>query len=312
MKTVVVTGSAGFIGTNLVRKLLSLGHRVIGVDYLYSSNPGNEKIFNSHPNYTFIKHDIRKPLSLKTKVDAIYNFASPASMPFITKDPIFTLETSVLGVKNMLELAQKHQAKFLQASTSEVYGEPLEHPQKESYRGNVNTIGPRSCYDEGKRAAETVCFEYFQKGVDVKIIRIFNTYGPHINSKDGRVVVNLIVQALNNQNLTVYGNGQQTRSFCYIDDLVAGIIKYMNLKKKYLGPINLGNPNEKTILELTQTVLKLIPQSKSKIVYRPLPKDDPSKRKPDISGAKKVLNWQPKVSLKEGLKKTIEYFRKSH
>jgi UDP-glucuronate decarboxylase len=309
VKTVLITGAAGFIGTNLTRRLLSLGFRVIGLDNFYSSSLKNTALFKDNPKYKLIRHDIRRPIGIKDKIDEIYNLACPASPPIYQKDPIFTLETSVLGIRNVLGMARKHRAKILQASTSEVYGNPLEHPQKESYWGNVNTVGPRSCYDEGKRVAETFCFEYFNRGVDVRVIRIFNTYGPYMNPKDGRVVVNFVNQALNNQDLTVYGDGKQTRSFCFVDDLVEGMVKYMALKKRFLGPLNLGNPQEKTILQLAEAILKLIPRSKSKIVYKPLPKDDPVKRKPDISQAKKILNWQPTVGLEEGLKKTIEYFR---
>lgn len=305
----MITGSAGVIGTNLTKRLLLLGYRVIGVDNFYSSSEENIKPFKSNPRFLFIKHDIRKPLKIDQKVDAIYNLASPASLPFIQKDPLFTLETSTLGVKNMLELAKRQSAKLLEASTSEVYGDPLEHPQKESYRGNVNTMGPRSVYDEGKRVAETLCYEYFNQGVDVGVIRIFNTYGPFMNPVDGRVVSNFIVQALKDENLTLYGVGNQTRSFCYVDDLIEAMIRYMDLKDRQLGPINLGNPKEITIMKLAQLVLKLLPESKSKIVYKPLPEDDPKKRRPDISRAKKILNWQPKISLEEGLRKTIDYFK---
>jgi len=273
MKTVLITGAAGFIGTNLTKKLLDLNCRVLAVDNFYSGSSENIALFRNNPKFKFVKHDIREPIKTEKKIDEIYNLACPASPRVYQKDSIFTLETSILGIKNILELARKYKAKVLQASTSEVYGNPLEHPQKESYWGNVNPIGPRSCYDEGKRVAETFCFEYFNRGIDVKIIRIFNTYGPYMNPKDGRVVVNFITQALNNQDLTVYGNGRQTRSFCFVDDLIEGMIKYMNLKKRFLGPINLGNPQEKTILELAKIVLKLIPESKSKIVHKPLPKE---------------------------------------
>jgi UDP-glucuronate decarboxylase len=309
MKTILITGATGFIGTNLALKLLSLGDRVIGIDNFYSSSPKRLRIFADKKNFYFIKHDIRKPLKIKEKIDEIYNLACPASPPIYQKDPIFTLETSILGIRNMLKLAEEYKAKILQASTSEVYGNPLEHPQKESYWGNVNPVGPRSCYDEGKRVAETFCYEYFNKGVDVRVVRIFNTYGPFMSSADGRVVVNFIVQALKNEDLTIYGDGSQTRSFCYIDDLVEGMIKYMDLKERFFGPINLGNPGEFTIKQLAEIVLKLIPESKSKIVYRPLPKDDPEKRRLDITLAKKVLNWEPKIGLEEGLLKTIDYFR---
>lgn len=308
--TILITGAAGFIGTNLIKKLLPLGHKIIGVDNFYSGSKENVKLFASNPDYEFIKHDIRKPLKISEKIDQIYNLACPASPPRYQKDPLFTLETSVLGIRTMLKLAQEHRAKFLQASTSEIYGNPLEHPQKESYWGNVNPVGPRSCYDEGKRAAETFCYEYFNRGVDVRVIRIFNTYGPFMNPADGRVVVNFINQALNNKDITVYGNGDQTRSFCYIDDLIWGMIKHMALPRRYFGPINLGNPEEFTVLKLAQVVLRLIPKSKSKIIYKPLPKDDPIRRKPDISRAKKILGWRPKIGIEEGLKRTIKYFER--
>jgi len=310
MKTILITGGTGFIGTNLALKLLDLGNKVVAVDNFYSSSPERLKIFANKKNFSFIQHDIRKPLKIDQKIDEIYNLACPASPPIYQKDPIFTLETSVLGIRNMLKLAQEHKAKILQASTSEVYGNPLQHPQKESYWGNVNPVGPRSCYDEGKRVAETFCYEYFNKGVDVRVVRIFNTYGPFMNPADGRVVVNFIVQALKGKDLTIYGDGSQTRSFCYVDDLIEGMIKYMDLKERFFGPINLGNPEEFTIKKLAELVLKLIPESKSKIVYRPLPKDDPEKRKPDISLAQKILKWKPKIKLKEGLFRTIDYFRK--
>jgi len=308
-KNILITGCTGFIGTNLTQKLLHLKNKVVGVDNFYSSQRERIKIFARKKNFYFIEHDIRKPLKIRGKIDEIYNLACPASPPIYQKDPLFTLETSVLGIRNMLELAQEHDAKILQASTSEVYGNPLEHPQKESYWGNVNSIGPRSCYDEGKRVAETFCYEYFRKGIDVRVVRIFNTFGPYMNPEDGRVVVNFIIQALRNENLTVYGNGAQTRSFCFVDDLVEGMIKYMSLKEKFFGPINLGNPEEFTILELAEEVLKLINKSNSKTVYACLPVDDPVKRKPDVSLAWQILHWQPKVGLEEGLVKTIKYFR---
>jgi UDP-glucuronate decarboxylase len=310
VKTILITGGIGFIGTNLALKLLDLGNKVVAVDNFYSSSPERLKVFANKKNFSFIQHDIRKPLKIDQKIDEIYNLACPASPPIYQKDPIFTLETSVLGIRNMLKLAKKHKAKILQASTSEVYGNPLQHPQKESYWGNVNPVGPRSCYDEGKRVAETFCCEYFNKGVDVRVVRIFNTYGPFMNPTDGRVVVNFIVQALKNEDLTIYGDGSQTRSFCYVDDLIEGMIKYMELKERFFGPINLGNPGEFTIKQLAEMVLRLIPESKSKIVYLPLPKDDPEKRKPDISLAQKILKWEPKIKLEEGLFRTIDYFRK--
>ena len=308
--TILITGAAGFIGTNLIKKLLPLGHKIIGVDNFYSGSKENVKLFASNPDYEFIKHDIRKPLKISEKIDQIYNLACPASPPRYQKDPLFTLETSVLGIRTMLKLAQEHRAKFLQASTSEIYGNPLEHPQKESYWGNVNPVGPRSCYDEGKRAAETFCYEYFNRGVDVRVIRIFNTYGPYMDPADGRVITNFINQALRNEDLTIYGDGRQTRSFCFISDLLTAMTKYMALEERFFGPLNLGNPEEFTVSKLAQKVLKLIPKSKSKIIYKPLPKDDPTMRKPDISRAKKILGWRPKIGIEEGLKRTIKYFER--
>lgn len=306
--TILITGAAGFIGTNLTKKLLSVGYRVIGVDNFYSGSPENIHLFAKNSRYQFIEHDIRKPLKIKEKIDQIYNLACPASPPRYQKDPLFTLETSVLGIRTMLKLAQEHRAKLLQASTSEIYGNPLEHPQKESYWGNVNPVGPRSCYDEGKRVAETFCYEYFNRGVDVRVIRIFNTYGPYMDPADGRVITNFINQALRNEDLTIYGDGRQTRSFCFINDLLAAMTKYMALEERFFGPLNLGNPEEFTVSKLAQKILKLIPKSKSKIVYRPLPVNDPEKRKPDISQARQLLGWEPKTKLEEGLEKTIKYY----
>ncbi|KKT72495.1 MAG: dTDP-glucose 4,6 dehydratase [Candidatus Moranbacteria bacterium GW2011_GWF1_44_4] len=260
--------------------------------------------------WTFIERDIAKPLEPGEKIDQIFNFACPASPPRYQKDPIQTMKTSILGSLNMLELARKNNARIMQASTSEVYGDPKVHPQPESYWGNVNPIGVRSCYDEGKRAAETLFFDYQRKyGTDIRVVRIFNTYGPNMDPDDGRVVSNFITQALKNEDLTIYGDGMQTRSFQYIDDLVAGIIKMMDNEKNFLGPVNLGNPDEFTVKELAEKILEMLPESKSKIVYQDLPQDDPKQRKPDISLAKKELTWEPKIRLEEGLKKTIDYFR---
>ncbi len=306
-KTILITGAAGFIGTNLTKKLLESPVKIIAVDNFFSGSQENIKLFDDLKNYLFIKHDIRRPLKIKQKIDEVYNLACPASPPIYQKNPVFTLETSVLGIKNVLELALKNKAKVLHASTSGVYGDPLVHPQGESYRGSVNTMGPRSCYDEGKRAAETFCYEYFNLGVDVRIIRVFNTYGPYMDLSDGRVIINFIKQALCNEDLTVYGDGKQTRSFMFIDDLLEGIGKYMALKERYLGPINLGNPHEFTVLELAKLILKLT-RSKSKLVLRLLPQDDPRQRQPDIAKAKKLLKWQPKIELEEGLEKTIDWF----
>jgi len=323
MKTILVTGGAGFIGTNLIKRLLEDNNKVICIDNNYTGRFENIKQFLNNPNFKFIKHDITKPIKIEKEIDEIYNLACPASPPHYQKNPIFTLNTSIFGIINILELAKKHNAKVLHASTSEVYGNPLEHPQKESYWGNVNPIGPRACYDEGKRVAETYCYEYWKSfGLDIRIVRIFNTYGPYMNQNDGRVVSNFIIQALKNEPLTVYGDGKQTRSFQYIDDLVEGMLKYMEMDKNKLENklkdkfnwdtvpvLNMGNPEEFTILELAYKVLELIPESESEIVFKPLPKDDPVRRRPDITMAKEVLGWEPKVKLEEGLKKTIEYFR---
>ncbi|ACV24346.1 UDP-glucuronic acid decarboxylase family protein [Methanocaldococcus fervens] len=323
MKTILVTGGAGFIGTNLIKRLLEDNNKVICIDNNYTGRFENIKQFLNNPNFKFIKHDITKPIKIEKEIDEIYNLACPASPPHYQKSPIFTLNTSIFGIINILELAKKHNAKVLHASTSEVYGNPLEHPQKESYWGNVNPIGPRACYDEGKRVAETYCYEYWKSfGLDIRIVRIFNTYGPYVDPNDGRVVSNFIIQALKNEPLTVYGDGKQTRSFQYIDDLVEGMLKYMEVDKNKLENklkdkfnwdtvpvLNMGNPEEFTILELAYKVLELIPESESDIVFKPLPKDDPVRRRPDITMAKEVLGWEPKVKLEEGLKKTIEYFR---
>jgi UDP-glucuronate decarboxylase len=308
-KTILITGSAGFIGTNLTKKLLENGHKVIGVDNFFCSSRDNVALFENNPNYTFIEHDIRFPIEIEGKIDEIYNLACPASPPNYQKDPIYTIDTSVEGIKNALELAKQKGAKILQASTSEIYGTALVSPQKETYWGNVNTVGIRSCYDEGKRISETYCIEYNRAfGVKVKIIRIFNTYGPYMDPKDGRVVSNFIMQALRGENITIYGDGSQTRSFQYIDDLVDGMIKTMASEDEFLGPVNLGNPDEFTIKELAELVIKTI-NPELKVIYEPLPSDDPLQRKPDNSLAKEKLNWEPKVKLSEGILKAIEYFR---
>jgi len=320
---ILVTGGAGFIGTNLIKKLLKEKNNVICIDNLYTGRFENIKQFLDNPNFKFIKHDITRPIMIEEEIDEIYNLACPASPPHYQKNPIFTLNTSIFGIINILELAKKHNAKILHASTSEVYGNPLEHPQKEIYWGNVNPIGPRACYDEGKRVAETYCYEYWKNfDLDIRIVRIFNTYGPYMDPNDGRVVSNFIIQALKNEPLTVYGDGKQTRSFQYIDDLIDGMLKFMEMDKEELKKrlmdkfnwdtipvLNMGNPEEFTILELAYKVLELIPESKSEIVFKPLPKDDPVRRRPDITMAKEVLSWKPKVKLEEGLKRTIEYFR---
>lgn len=307
MKRILVTGGAGFIGSHLCKKLLEANNHVICLDNLFTGRLENIKGLLDKPNFEFVEHDIISPIDIE--FNQIYNFACPASPPHYQYDPIKTMKTSIIGILNLLELAQKYNATILQASTSEVYGDPIEHPQKESYWGNVNPIGIRSCYDEGKRCAETLLMDYHrQLGVDVKIIRIFNTYGPNMLKNDGRVVSNFIVQALKNEDITIYGDGSQTRSFCYVSDLVEGIVKMMNTKG-LTGPVNLGNPCEKTVLELADLIVNMT-KSKSRIIHKPLPQDDPTKRKPDISFAKDKLSWQPVVSIEEGLEKTIEYFKK--
>jgi len=307
IKKILITGGAGFIGSHLCRYLLNKGHKILCLDNFFTGRKKNISELLKNKNFKLIRHNIIKPLYLK--VDQIYNLACPASPIHYQKDPIFTLRTSLWGIYNMLELARKNKARLLQSSTSEIYGDPLEHPQKEIYWGNVNPVGIRSCYDEGKRCAETLIMDYHRKyKTDIKIVRIFNTYGSNMDPVDGRVVSNFIIQALQGKNLTVYGQGEQTRSFCYIDDLIDGLYKMME-SKNFLGPVNLGNPREFTVLDLAKKVIKLT-DSKSKIVYKPLPQDDPRQRKPDIGLAKKKLNWQPKIELEEGLIKTIEYFRK--
>jgi UDP-glucuronate decarboxylase len=309
MKTVLVTGGAGFLGSHLCDYILDKGEKVICVDNLFTGAKENVRHLVDNPNFKFINHDIIDPLKLdEIMIDQVYNLACPASPIHYQVNPVRTIKANTQGVINVLGLAKKHKARILQASTSEVYGDPLEHPQKEEYRGNVNTIGPRACYDEGKRVAETLFFDYYrQNNLDIKVIRIFNTYGPRMAKNDGRVVSNFILQALRNEPITIYGDGKQTRSFCYVSDLIEGIYKMMNTEE-LIGPVNLGNPGEFTILELAEKTIKLT-DSKSKINYEPLPQDDPLQRKPDISLAKKELDWAPKVELEEGLKKTIEYFR---
>lgn len=307
MSKILVTGGAGFLGSHLCDRLIEAGNEVICVDNLFTGSKDNISHLLSNPRFTFICHDITEPL-YDVDVDQIYNLACPASPPFYQFDPIKTAKTSVYGAINMLGLAKRCQAKILQASTSEVYGDPLVHPQPESYRGNVNTHGIRSCYDEGKRMAEALFFDYHrQHNVDIKVIRIFNTYGPRMNPNDGRVVSNFIVQALKGEDITIYGDGKQTRSFCYVDDLIEGMIRMMN-SKDFTGPVNLGNPGEFTMLELAQKVLELT-RSDSKLVYMPLPGDDPTQRKPVIDLAKEKLDWEPSIALEEGLKKTIAYFK---
>lgn len=307
MKTILITGGAGFLGSNLCEKLLKQDNKVICVDNLYTGKEKNIEHLLNNPNFKFIKHDVINPLEIEEHIDEIYNLACPASPPFYQADPIGTTKTCVFGIINMLELAKKNNAKILQASTSEVYGEPEVHPQVETYRGNVNPIGIRSCYDEGKRAAESLMFDYHRLyNIDIKVIRIFNTYGPKMNPDDGRVVSNFIVQALRGEDITVYGDGTQTRSFCYVDDLLEGMVRLMN--SNLTGPVNIGNPGEFTMLELASKVIQFT-NSTSKIVHRPIPSDDPTRRRPNISLAKEELHWEPLINLDCGLKQTIEYFK---
>ena len=306
MKKILVTGGAGFIGSHLCEKLLDEGEYVICLDNLFTGSLKNIENIKNNKNFEFIEHDITEPINLK--VDQIYNLACPASPVHYQYNAIKTIKTNVIGVTNMLNLAQKIGARILQASTSEVYGDPAVHPQKENYWGNVNPIGFRSCYDEGKRVAETLMMDFYrQYNVDIKIIRIFNTYGPRMAENDGRVVSNFIVQALNNNDITIYGDGSQTRSFCYVDDLVKGMLKLMNTEN-FTGPVNVGNDGEYTILQLADMIIKLS-YSKSKIIFKPLPSDDPCKRRPDLTLAKEILDYSPKIQIKEGLLKTIEYFK---
>lgn len=307
MKKILVTGGAGFIGSHLCKKLIEDGNDVLCVDNYFTGTKKNINELFSNPYFEMVRHDICFPLYVE--VDEIFNLACPASPIHYQHDPVQTTKTSVHGAINMLGLAKRINVKILQASTSEVYGDPEKHPQDETYWGNVNPIGPRSCYDEGKRCAETLFFDYYrQHNLEIKVVRIFNTYGPNMHPNDGRVVSNFIMQALQNKDLTVYGNGEQTRSFCFIDDLVLGLQKMMNSAKENIGPINLGNPTELKILDLAKKIIQLT-NSKSKIINRDLPLDDPIRRKPDISEAKKILNWNPKVDIDDGLKETIEYFK---
>lgn len=307
-KKALVTGAAGFLGSHLCRRLLSEGYEVTAIDNLFTGTKENIYDLLDNPRFSFVLHDVTHPFW--GQFDEIYNLACPASPFHYQHNPVETLKTSVLGMMNMLELALKTKAKVLHTSTSEVYGDPLVHPQVESYWGNVNTIGIRSCYDEGKRCAETLAADYRRQwGVDVRMVRIFNTYGPNMHPKDGRVISNFIMQALHNEDITIFGDGSQTRSFQYVDDLIEAIRRLMNVENPPLV-MNVGNPGEYTMLELAENVLKLIPESTSKIVFEPLPEDDPKKRKPDITLAKETLGWEPKVSLVDGLKKTIEYFRR--
>ncbi len=308
-KTILITGGAGFIGSHLCQRLLSIGHKVICLDNLFTGSEQNILKFKSNNDFEFIKHDIVQPIFLDN-IDEIYNLACPASPVHYQSNPVKTTKTCTIGVINLLGLANKNNAKILQASTSEVYGDPIVHPQNEKYWGNVNPIGIRSCYDEGKRCSETLFMDYHREhNLKIKIIRIFNTYGPNMAVNDGRVVSNFINQALCNKNLTINGTGNQTRSFQYIDDLVSGMIRMMNTNNSFIGPVNIGNPNEISMKSLAKIILEMT-NSTSKIVYRELPIDDPKKRNPNISLAIKKLKWKPKVNLKPGLIKTIEYFKK--
>jgi len=306
MKRILVTGGAGFIGSHLCKRLLEEGNEVISLDNYFTGQKRNIVPLMDNPYFEVVRHDVTSPYFVE--VDQIYNLACPASPVHYQYNPIKTVKTSVMGAINMLGLAKRVRAKILQASTSEVYGDPQVHPQTEDYWGHVNPIGLRSCYDEGKRVAETLFMNYHhQNNVKIKIIRIFNTYGPNMHPHDGRVVSNFIMQALRGQDITIYGDGQQTRSFQYVDDLVEGMLKMMSTGEDFIGPVNIGNPGEFTILELAEKVIDMT-GSKSKIIYQPLPSDDPMQRKPDISLAKEKLNWEPKIPLEEGLKKTIAYF----
>lgn len=308
MKRILVTGGAGFIGSHLCEELVKRGNDVICLDNFFTGSKDSIRHLLGNDHFELVRHDITKEYFIEA--DEIYNLACPASPSHYQYNPIKTAKTSVMGIINMLGLAKRCRARILQASTSEVYGDPNVHPQKETYWGNVNPIGIRSCYDEGKRMAETLMFDYHrQNGVDIRVIRIFNTYGPNMNKNDGRVVSNFIVQALQNKDITIYGDGSQTRSFCYVSDLINGMIKMMENEDGFIGPVNLGNPVETSILDFAKFIIELT-GSKSKIVFLPLPSDDPTQRKPDISLAKEKLNWEPSVNVKDGLLKTIEYFKK--
>jgi UDP-glucuronate decarboxylase len=309
MKRILVTGGAGFIGSHLCERLLKEGNEVICLDNYFTGSKTNVVNLLSNPYFELIRHDITSPYYIE--VDEIYNLACPASPIHYQYNPIKTIKTSVMGAINMLGLAKRIRSKVLQASTSEIYGDPKVHPQHEEYWGNVNPIGRRSCYDEGKRCAETLFMDYYyQNSIRIKIIRIFNTYGPRMDPKDGRVVSNFIVQALKNEDITIYGDGSQTRSFQYVDDLLEGMIRLMNTGDDFIGPVNVGNPNEFTIRELAEKILAMT-HSKSRIIYKPLPVDDPTQRQPNIALARKKLNgWEPKIQLEEGLGHTIEYFKK--
>ena len=306
-RTTLITGGAGFLGSHLCDRMIADGHDVLCVDNFYTGSKDNIRHLLGHKRFELLRHDVWLPLYVE--VDRIYNLACPASPVHYQNDPTSTTKTSVLGAINMLGLAKRKRARILQASTSEVYGDPQVHPQREDYWGHVNPIGPRACYDEGKRCAETLFFDYYrQSAVDIRVVRIFNTYGPRMHPNDGRVVSNFIVQALRGEPITLYGDGQQTRSFCYVDDLIEGMVRMMNQTRE-IGPMNLGNPSEFTIRELAELVLRLT-ESKSELVFLPLPADDPVRRQPDIAKARAALEWEPTVSLHDGLKETIAYFKK--
>lgn len=309
MTRYVVTGSAGFLGSNLCERLLAEGNEVVGVDCHSSGSESNtERLLTRHQNFSFVRHDIAEPFDVRC--DAIFNFACPASPPFYQKDPVSTLKTSVLGTLNVLALAEKHKARVVHASTSEIYGDPLVEPQPETYPGNVNPTGPRACYDEGKRAAETLCADYLRLGrADARVVRIFNTYGPGMRLDDGRVVTNFIGQAMAGKPITIYGDGSQTRSFCYVDDLIEGVLRLYAVRSNP-GPVNVGNPSEFTMLQLAEAVQSIVGSS-CPLSFEALPVDDPKRRRPDISKARRVLGgWAPKIELYEGLSRTLSYFRK--
>ncbi len=307
IKRILVTGGAGFLGSHLCERLVDSGHDVICLDNFFTSQKSNVAHLLAKPNFELVRHDVTHPIHLE--VDEIYNLACPAAPGHYQYNPIKTMKTSVMGAINVLGMAKRCRAKVLQASTSEVYGDPTVHPQPESYRGNVNPIGPRACYDEGKRAAETLFFDYYRSNrVNIRVVRIFNTYGPRMHPFDGRVVSNFIRQALLGQDISMFGDGAQTRSFCYRDDLVEAMIRMMNGPDDFVGPVNIGNPNEFTIMQLAQLIMELT-GNKGKIIHKPLPQDDPLQRQPDITLARQKLNWEPKTQLRDGLVKTIDYFR---